>query len=461
MNRNTVIRRSLLLSFTLPAIIQGFTHGPAGTFLQGIYGKFFGLSLTAIGTAILIVRVLDAATDPAIGYFSDWLYRRSGSRKPLMVAGTALMVLSLWFLYRPHEGVTALYFGGWFMLTYVGWTMTEIAYRAWSIDLTDDYADRTRISTWLGITGALGAISFFLLPYLSVWLHLAPTTEVTPQTLSLAAIVTLIALPIVTLLPLLTVPDGKASVMPVKRDSFREVLRSIFKNRPLLQLTGLYVVFGIATGMCGGLNYFVIAVYFGAAEKLAGLILLTTPLTIVAMMFWGWAGQRFEKHTAWAFATLGYIPAMIAVVSLPAGPGSFPALATLVMLVTFLQASIPVIIPAMLGDVADYGRLHYGQDRTGTYYAFYAMMQKATSGLGVVFGLYVADQFGFSATSATQSEQGILGLKLAYAYIPAVIIALVLPFIWRYPLSRREHGDIVAKLHADRESPTSPSAVSP
>ena len=59
-----------ILAYPLPYIAMAFLFGPMAI-LQGIYAKYFGLSLTTIAAVLLIGRLFDAITDPIIGYLSD------------------------------------------------------------------------------------------------------------------------------------------------------------------------------------------------------------------------------------------------------------------------------------------------------------------------------------------------------------------------------------------------------
>ena len=88
------------VAYGLPLLPLYFLFGPI-TILQGIYVKYFGLPLTAVATVLLIARLFDAVTDPIIGYCADRYYTRHGSRKPLIVVGGLLFIISSWFLYVP------------------------------------------------------------------------------------------------------------------------------------------------------------------------------------------------------------------------------------------------------------------------------------------------------------------------------------------------------------------------
>ncbi len=105
--------------------------------LQGIYAKYYGFSLTTLATIILLARFFDAITDPLIGYYSDRYARRTGTRKPFILAGGLLLILSAYFLYVPIGGdigessnVSVAYFTFWFMALYLAMTLFEIPHSA-------------------------------------------------------------------------------------------------------------------------------------------------------------------------------------------------------------------------------------------------------------------------------------------------------------------------------------------
>ena len=75
-----------LLCFTFPQVGLILLFVPT-TILAGIYAKYFGLSLAELGSITLLARIFDAVTDPLVGYWSDRVRERTGSRKVFIVAG--------------------------------------------------------------------------------------------------------------------------------------------------------------------------------------------------------------------------------------------------------------------------------------------------------------------------------------------------------------------------------------
>ncbi len=441
----------LLAVFALPALLQGFTHTAASQVLTGIYAKYLGLSLSALGTAVLISKIFDAVADPVIGAWSDALHRRGVSRKPWMAVGTIVMTTALYFLFMPPEGVSIFYFTAWYLMLYVGWTAIEIPYKAWSIELTSDYQTRTRIAVILLVTALVGALLVFVVPLLGPVLGFAETKEFTPHTLAVFALIVVISAPLLTWPALRLVPAGE---LPVERQKlhFRELYRAIVDNKPLLYVTGVFLLYSFASGMTKGVTFLYLDVYLGLGDQIAPLLVVTVPMAIVAAPVWGWICNHMERHRAWALGALGGAVATGLMGFVTPGEAAFLSLAVLMTLNFFFDAAAPVAMPSMLGDVVDFGRLEFGQDHAGLYYSFYTFMQTAITGAGMAAGMIVADFFGFDAAAKAQTTAGITGLKAAYCYLPAAITLAVVPFLLHFPISRARQAEI-ARLLVERKEP--------
>ena len=99
--------------------------------MQGIYAKHYGISLATIGTIVLISRISDALTDPLVGFYSDKIKYKTGTRSHLIILGAAALLISAYFLFNPPNEVTAIYFFLWYMAFYFSWTLFEIPHLAW------------------------------------------------------------------------------------------------------------------------------------------------------------------------------------------------------------------------------------------------------------------------------------------------------------------------------------------
>ena len=89
------LRLSTLMFFGAPNLVLAILHIPVFMVLPAFYAMNTQISLTAIGTVLLIGRLFDAAIDPPIGFLSDRTQSRLGRRKPWLLAGLPLACLGV------------------------------------------------------------------------------------------------------------------------------------------------------------------------------------------------------------------------------------------------------------------------------------------------------------------------------------------------------------------------------
>jgi len=172
--------------------------------LPPLYAKEYGIELASLSVILLVLRIMDAVTDPLVGYLSDKTQTRFGPRKPWILVGAILSLWSCYQLFNPPESVDQFYIGVWLCGIYIGWTLLEVPYRAWSADITETYEDRSRLSLAVRFVGN-GALMFFgFLP-----LIFSPTNEFDFAVLRSTSILLMIVLPIGKLLALFAAPRGR------------------------------------------------------------------------------------------------------------------------------------------------------------------------------------------------------------------------------------------------------------
>jgi Na+/melibiose symporter-like transporter len=444
---NPPITRSILLFFALPAVLQGFMHAPALSLVQGIYAKETALSLTAIGVILTATRIFDAVTDPAIGAMSDAWFRRTGSRKSFVIAGTFVNLVGLWFLYRPPPDVSIAYFTLWSIVYYFGWSLTEIPYRAWSVELTSDHVQRNRVQVWAGVALMTGTCSFYFVPYVGQALGATDSTALDFRSLALSAAMIMALAPIFTALAVWRVPDGEI-VVDRRKVPIRELWRALRGNAPLIRFTVALLGSGLLASLSQGAYFLFADTYLGIGQYYAMAAIAILPATFIAIPFWGFICGRFERHHVWAVATtLGGL-LMAGLGFLPKGEASALPFMLLVVSTIFMISALVVLAPAVLGDIVDYGRWKFHEDYAATYMAIYSLVQKFVAGVGVGASLLLLGAFGYDAAAPIQTAGGALGMKLAVSWLPALGLLLLAPFLWRFPIDRATHARMIAEIQA-------------
>lgn len=453
MSDSARLRRSLLFAFALPAIMEGLMHAPESQ-VQGIYAKYTGLSLTALASGLLLTRVFDALTYPLIGQWSDQTFRRTGSRKGLMAFGTAVAVLGVWFLFRPPPNPSIVYYTGWAMVTYVGWKLTEIPYTAWSLGLSRDYVQRARVQLWRFMAALSGSILFFTVPFATKALGLSDSTELNLHTLSFAAVVVVVCMPLFNSFALLRVPNSEAPqpVAPAgSKAGWREMFSAVASNGPLLRLLLAAAPALALNGMAAGTLFLFADVYLHLGKKLAVIQLAGLPMTLIGLLFWTWLCQKFERHRVWAISMMvaALCDGLLAFV--PAGPSALVPILVLYPIGLFSFICIAIAFPAMLGDVVDYELLRTGEDRSGIYAAINAFLQKSMTAVSGAFGIAMVGWFGFDAHADEQTAWAGFGIRLAAMGLPALGFVASASLLWWFPLNRARQAEIRKAMQA-RES---------
>jgi len=441
---NTPLSRSTLIFFAAPSIVFGMTHTASGSILAGIYAKNFDISLAALGTAMLMARVFDAITDPLIGFLSDRTKSPWGARKPWVVVGTLLTIISTYFFFIPVAEATAQYFMISYMAITLAWTICQIPTFAWQAELSSEYHERARVSTYRVISDRLGRLAFTLTPMLPIF----ATPSVTLETVKAIFWLVLILAPITLFFALWKVPIG-TRVESKADDKFIDFLKTIPQNKPMLLLLLITLLGGLADGFFSSSIYFYIDVYLQKGEQFPlvlllgqGSMLLTLPITLSLM-------RRFGKHIIWALGM--FVLSVAALLLLMVEPeSSVISILIPIMMIYSGAAAGNVASYAILADVIDYDTLKTGQNRSGQYFAFSTILEKANMAVGGAIAFYTLSWFGFNAQATQQTEMGDFGIKVAIAIMPCILSAIAIVVLFFFPLTEAKYKIIQRRLEQRR-----------
>ena len=441
------LTRGLLFAFALPSLMMGFMHAPE-TQIQGIYAKHAGLSLAALAGAMLLTRMFDAITFPLIGHWSDLSFRKTGSRKPWMIAGTALTVIGLWFLYRPPPDATIVWFTAWTLAAHIGWKLTEIPYSAWSVTLNSDYVQRARVNMWRVMTLLIGGVMFYVVPFAAKALGLTGTTELDLRLLGFTAVLIAACVPLINLYALARVPDGDLPPPPEvahHKVSLRELLAAMRRNRPLLHLTAILLPVNFFNGVSVGTTYLYMDSYMHLGKDLPLMMLAAMASTLLGLPFWSWLCVRYERHRVLSVALLVGAAAFASAGMAPIATG-LPVLMVLYPVTVFCVIALAAAALPMMGDVIDYDRLVTGENRAGLYTSVQSFLAKSLTGVASALGLALLGWLDFDATASEQSVRGAFGIRLVFLWLPATGAVLGGILSWSFPITRARQEQIRLEL---------------
>lgn len=437
------VTRGQLLAFSLPMTSMWFMHGPVAGILPAIYAKYFGIALATTGTILLVSRILDAATDPLIGYLSDHTRSPLGRRKPWIIAGALLSMTCVYFLFMPGDAPTAFYYGFWLILLLLGWTMSEIPYTAWGTELTRSYDGRSRTFTYRAWFREIGSLAFLMTPIIMFYFGFSETSEMTPQTLGVVAIGILISLPISIMIAVTYAPTGE-EVSTTAKLSIRELVESLRVNKPFRMFLPIYVVAGIAVGMYGAMSFIYVDSYLLIGDKFAYIHVAALIVALMSYPLWLWIIHRFGKHRSWSVSNIVFGLGIMPIALIEPGESSFIPYLVLYLFGSLVQGAGSIVPPSLLSDVIDYDIYKTGTNRAASYLSLTTLLFKANMAIGSALAFYLLSFFEFDIDATSQSASGAMGVWLTGLFIPGALFAIAGIMLWFFPIDNRR-ADIIVR----------------
>jgi GPH family glycoside/pentoside/hexuronide:cation symporter len=395
------------------------------------------------GNAGAIAKFWDAVNDPLFGWFTDKTKSRFGKRRVFMLFGAiplAIAIALLWFVPTQDKVWTFVWIAGTFILFDTIWTLTNVPYYALTSELTDDYDERSSLTTYR---------MAMAVPAYLVGAALTP------------AIVGLFALQRTgwAFIGILYGVLAGAALL-ISASGFRErekvassrpepnPIKSLFvamKNKPFVWLCGTYFVINISFAFIKNLMaYYIEYQLLMKAETTLVMGLMLVCVTI-SLPFWQWVGRKMDKGPAYALGMLVGGAAVILTFFLPHAPT--PLIYVVSVLAGFGFSAQWIFPWAMVADVADYDRVETGEQRSGMYYGVWGLATKISEMLAFSSVGWMLSGFGYVA-NVEQTPDALFGIRLFFGLIPAVVIFIALPLLFKYPITRKSHAIVRAKLDA-------------
>jgi len=437
-----------IAAYSGAAFATMFLYQPIISFVPQLYAKELGIGLAGLGVVLFVGRILNAVVDQLIGYLSDRTRTRWGARKPWVVAGATLTVISAFFLLKPPPGIGLLYFFGWRLSYDIANAMVTIPYTAWGAELSDDYDTRSRVAGYRGLASQLGILLNHGLPILVAGIGLTASSAYSMQMMGWFFVVALVAIPLAISVSVASAPQGPA--LPHERPDFRGLLVSVRRNRPFW----IYLVSFMTTGIGLGVLQLMFTFYDGYLGMGVWFPYVMTAFalaTLVGIPLWSWAALRIGKHRAYSLSMMVASLAMNGFWFVTPGLTPMSTLVPMAFVVLSIMglgvAGSMTLPPAILADVVDYGTLKTGEVRTGSYFAFYTLTTTIAMALGAAMGFMLLSAFGYNVKAgALNGATARLGMMITVVAIPTALKIGGALMVWHFPIDARAHATIRRRL---------------
>lgn len=423
-----------------------------------------GMDPAKVGIIGTVPRLIDAFTDPLIGYTSDNTRTRYGRRRPFMFWGALVAGILFILLFQLHKEHGESY-NFWYFLVIqcfyvVAFAFFAIPFIALGFEMTPDYHERTRLQ---GMGNTIGQIAWIIAPWLFKFMY-SNTDKDLVHGVRILAIIFGVFIVVGGILPALVNREYFTHLPKPQKKGTRNVIKDFFggckialKNRPFVQLC--IITFLIFNGfmLASSFTAYVIFFYcfggdYGQGGELLGwngttsalvsffivfplitwiatkigkrnTLLITIPLSIVgyALKWWGYNPQH-PYYLLWAAP-----------------------------LIAFSLGSLFTIVTSMLADVCDLDELQTGTRREGIFGAIYWWMIKLGQALASLASGFLLNWTGFKESlHGHQTAHTLLYMRFCDIGIPIIASLLAIYFIMTFDISEDRAYETRKLLEARR-----------
>lgn len=477
MTTATVGTPSLLtrLAFGIGGAAEGIKNNGFDYVLLFFYSNILGVDAGLVAAALLIALIVDAVSDPVVGYWSDNMRTKFGRRHPFMYAALVPVAISYFFAWNPPAGLAGNDLFPWLVtmtiLVRISFTFYEVPGQALAAELTQDYDARTSLMSLRYFFAWFGGLTIQIL----LFRYLLVPTEAVPIGVfnidgwntygGVAAVCIFLAVLICAAGTHSHIPNLKAP--PASRKMtlgliFSEIYETI--SNPSFRALFLATLFGlIATGISATLNQYINTIFWGfdntqISNLTAGVYASAVFALIVAPM----VGKKFgKKRGAISIGILAFTIAPMPVILRLLGllpPNGSPELFQFILFVTIFDVGLIIatqmLMGSMVADIVEDSELQTGRRSEGIFFAGISFIRKLSQGAGVMTASLVLAVAGFAkgGGGAGATEESIRLLGWGYAISLLVAWSFMILCVSFYRISRESHAENLRSLSARDEA---------
>ncbi len=442
--------------------ISDFGFACTDTTMQVLFAIFLtdvvGMKAIYAAASIFIGRTWDYINDPLIGYLSDRTRSRWGRRRIFLLLGFipfGLTFAMLW--YRPptsSQFLLAAYYALAYFLFDSSYTFVTMPYAALTPELTQDYDERTSLTSFRMAFSIIGSLVAFIVP-LAIIGSMTPANS--GRVFGMGLIIGLAcALPLLlTFFGTRERPEFYAQSQP----SIRESLQAVWKNRPFLFAAGIFLFTWTAADVIQTFLLYFLKYRLNMeaqSDVIMGAIFVTA---LLVLPLWNWISQKTDKRKAYIIGMIFLSAVMVTLILLNPGVSL-----TMVLVMSVLAgvgvSAIHVLTWSIIPDAIEVDELATGKRHEGIFYSLVSLFKKIASSIAIPTALLVLNQSGFisptnQVLAPVQPASAVLAIRLMIGPVPSVLLLGGILFAIFYPLSRSSHAKTRLEIAA-RQEPREP-----
>jgi glycoside/pentoside/hexuronide:cation symporter, GPH family len=452
-------------AYSIGSLVNQFQAAAIGS-LVIVLNLGLGMSPALVGLLGAIPRLIDAFSDPLVGYSSDNTRTKYGRRRPWIFSGAILSGIAFALLFHLYKGHSQNFYFWYFLIIQcffvVSFACYSIPWIALGYEMTPDYHERTRLQ---GFSNFFAQIAWLVAPwFFALMNNKTMFVDIVDGARSIAIAVGAFII-VGGILPALFNKEHFADLpRPEKTKGHLHAIKDLLHNcatslkcLPFVKL--IAVTFLIFNGfmLASAFTLYVIVYYVYGGDWGKGGTLLgwfgtaSSICTLCAISLTTWISTKIGKRKAFLIAMfiaiagyglkwVGYNPQHPYLLLIAA-----PFLA-------FHLGALFTMVPSMVADVCDLDELQTGTRREGMFSGIYWWIQKlGQAGASILSGILLV-WTGFNvALGANQSANALFYMRICDIGIPIVTSLIAIYIIMTFDISEDKAYEIRTQIERRRE----------
>jgi GPH family glycoside/pentoside/hexuronide:cation symporter len=434
-----------------------------------------GMNPALVGLLGALPRLIDAFTDPLMGYISDHTRSRWGRRRPYIFVGAIAAGVLFALLWQLPEGKSESYYFWFFLIGslffYLAYTIFATPWVALGYELTPDYHERTRL---MAVQNFMGQLAYLIAPWFLWIMQYDVLFDDLMSGASWLAIVIAIAVIGIGILPAIflkerfqeTAVKELAEKLPPRESGLEQLRRNTanffkgfvttLKFTPFLKLClATFLVFNGFMMVASFQSYVIIYYVFSGDQSLgaeyAGWAGTASAISTFCVIFFiSWLSTKIGKRRAFFFST-GVSMVGYALKWFCYSP-QYPLLLLLpAPLLAFGLGGLFTLMGSMIADVCDLDELETHERREGMFGSIYWWVVKLGMAAALAIGGVLLNATGFDvALGGDQAASTIFLMRIFDVAVPLITSAIAIWMIASYPITEQKAHEVRLELERRR-----------
>jgi len=463
MEKTQKLSRGRMLAFASGDIFGGGSFNITNFLYPGYIALAVGLPAHTAGLIMLAVGLFDAVTDPIMGFLSDKMRVRFGTRRGGLLISAPLIIISLFLAFYPYTNPDDSLRFLTVLVSYIFFTAVQttvmIPYFSLSSEMTDDYTERARMTTVRLGFSIFASILCVAVPGIIVD-SFDGTDGYIVMSLTFGALFA-ICVAITGLFAKEGLPAPTKAEPFILKDFFRP-----FKVKSFRQYLYLFLCCQMTMAIMSALFFFYVEFYFNAdvtaqgEGSIVGMIgaAIMFSMQIVALPIYMKLIKKAGKMAVYLLGSVIWIVSAPVLLLIPSGTD--PVYLYILAAIMGFGISGPGLIPhAIFGDVVDVGHLQFGSRVAGAFSGVANFVNKISQaiGLGVVMGIlsqagFVERDIAAGTPVLSQPRSAQLAIVFLMAFAPLVFMSIGCLICTRYKLNKERHANVLHAIESGDEA---------